>query len=208
MIEQTAEFAYRDGEVGTEGLFAVKFVEEFADRRFEECGSCSVTGRVPGVLEVFGEVHECAKHRRKNRFAVFPGGGFDSACNEFGSGAKNPCVFVDGGEHLDRDLGEVSGFGEEENTDVFVLFPNEFDQFSGAFCVPVDEDAVGHCAVCDEAVFEAFKGFDADYVHVIVFQMIDECLHVVGEGTAGCCVGPDYQDGQGICWFHKYSPVG
>lgn len=104
MVKKAAKFAYGDGEIGPEGLFSVKFVEEFADRGFEECGSCGVARGVPGVLEVFGEVHECAKHRREDCFAVFPGGGFDSARNKLGGVAKDPGIFVDGREDLDRDF--------------------------------------------------------------------------------------------------------
>ena len=103
VVEQRAQRADADREVGAEQVLAEVVEEDPAHRRLEERGAAGVAGRVPGVLVLLGELHERRRQRRQHRLEVAPDGRHHPPPDEGRRVLQRPDELVDHLHDVDGD---------------------------------------------------------------------------------------------------------
>ncbi len=115
VVEQGADLAHRDRNVGAKQFLAEELHEGAARRVLHEGRSAGVSGRVPRVLVLVSKIGKRLEHRWQQGGAIAVDRGHDTAADEVGRILEEPDVVVHLGQHLGRHVSNRAAGGQQEN---------------------------------------------------------------------------------------------
>ncbi|MNN18956.1 hypothetical protein D3C81_1321780 [compost metagenome] len=180
VIEQGAQFADRDRQVGTQQVFTEELVERTPCGALQERCTAGMAGGVPRVFIVAGKLHQRAEHRRQGGLAIAFDGRQDAPAEETGGVLGQPDEVVGVLHDQQRNARRGGAVADQEHRHPGVALA-QLDQQFGAVGVafagvhfPPDEHALnGRVRAQDRGgIGEAFRGQYADATSLYVVDQL------------------------------------
>ena len=176
VIQQRAQLAHRNGQVGTEQVFSEIIEKGPADRRLQKGRPPGVARRVPRIFMDPGKAGQGAEHGGQQIFAIAVYRGPDPARDKGGGVLEEPDKIVGASQHVQRNLGRVFAIREQKYRHLGVASAHRVQNHgggavaAGVLQVPIQQhglnERIGHHQ------HGRVKGTArAQHLHVVLFQL-------------------------------------